>query len=319
MPHTRDIESWSDPMIETVNEAIGILTLGVAGGSPAKPTRPRYQRIVVAYDGSPGAVHALNHARDIAKLHGSRVVVASVYTLPDVNDVGKGISWYSTYVDEYSRVQNKIRASAEKAVDDLKAAKIDAGSVIEAGGAAREIAKIATKHEADLIVTGATRRGPMGRLFLGSTPTEILERSTCSVLIARTPPRSPHILVATDGSHVSYRAVAHALRRASETQAELTVQHVINYPEVPEDVPTDGFLQAVMAHIKLPAAPPKVRYVLDAGDPATRILERAKAEDCGLIVLGAHGKGMVERALVGSVSRRVVRETDASVLVVKAP
>lgn len=37
MPSPRDEESWSDPMIETVNEAVGILTLGATRSSPVPP------------------------------------------------------------------------------------------------------------------------------------------------------------------------------------------------------------------------------------------------------------------------------------------
>lgn len=123
-----------------------------------------------------------------------------------------------------------------------------------------------------------------------------------------------------DGSPGAFHALDHARGaaslhdsplRASETQAQLAVQHAINYPEVPEDAPTDGFLQGVKTHLKRPASSPRVRYPLDARDPATRILERAKTDASGLTVLGAHGKGMVERLVAGSFSRRVARETEA--------
>ncbi len=37
----------------------------------------------------------------------------------------------------------------------------------------------------DLVVVGAHRRGPWGRLFLGSTSEQVVSRAPCAVLIAR--------------------------------------------------------------------------------------------------------------------------------------
>ena len=53
------------------------------------------------------------------------------------------------------------------------------------GNPADEIRKVAETHEADLIVTGATGLGAIGRFFLGSVSTRVVQHATCSVLVVR--------------------------------------------------------------------------------------------------------------------------------------
>lgn len=285
-----------------------------------RPLRPRYARVILAYDGSPGAHLALGFAREFARAHDSRMLVASIFAAPEIASLSAaGLGWYAPYLVEHEAAAHAARQRAEEVARGLESLHIPAETVVGSGSAATEITSIARTHRADIVIAGPSRHGPAARAILGSTVLALADRLPCSLLIARkdTPPR--RILVCTDGSHVSHRAVAHALEIASRFGAEVVVQHVIAYPETPEDVPKEGFIRSVMATMKLPAASPKVRYVLDAGEPATRILARAASEACDLIVVGAHGKGRVERFFIGSVSRKVAIHADASVLIVKPP
>ncbi len=59
----------------------------------------------------------------------------------------------------------------------------------------------------------------------------------------------------------------------------------------------------------------KVKSALRWGSPAQEIVEAAKEEDVDLIFMGARGKGFISRAFLGSVSERVVKLADRSVLV----
>lgn len=308
--------------LDQVNQAVDRLTFGVAAAprtGEAHKHQPRYRRIVVAYDGSEGAQRALDWTKDIARAHGSTVTVVSSFRPPQVATAGAmAYGWYADYAEAYGAAERRARSAAEKGAQLLQALHVEATPIVVEGNAGHHAAKIATDQHADLVVVGATRGGRIHRALLGSTAATLLHRAPCSVLIARGGPRPARIMVATDGSRVGYRAVAHALHRASQTSAELTVLHVLDYPtETIDEVPPEGFLKAVAQHLELPAAPPKVSYRLDVGHPATRILMRAAEEDAGLIVLGSHGKEVIDRILVGSTSRRVANESQASVLVVK--
>ncbi len=58
-----------------------------------------------------------------------------------------------------------------------------------------------------------------------------------------------------------------------------------------------------------------VRKILKVGNPAVTIAETAKEENVSLIYIGGHGKGFVDRFLLGSVSEKVLRLSDRPVLV----
>lgn len=64
------------------------------------------------------------------------------------------------------------------------------------------------------------------------------------------------------------------------------------------------------------AAGINVKAICAIGEADVRIAELADEETCDLIVMGAKGHSFVERALMGSVTRRVIGQTPCDVLVV---
>jgi nucleotide-binding universal stress UspA family protein len=59
--------------------------------------------------------------------------------------------------------------------------------------------------------------------------------------------------------------------------------------------------------------------VVKIGNPVDEILRLANKEDFDLVVMGAHGQGILEDTMIGSVSRRVLRRCIKPVLVVRLP
>ncbi|MGQ9474656.1 MAG: universal stress protein [Actinomycetota bacterium] len=57
------------------------------------------------------------------------------------------------------------------------------------------------------------------------------------------------------------------------------------------------------------------RTIPKVGDPAQTIVETAKGENVSLIYMGGHGKGFINRFLLGSVTEKVLRLSDRPVLV----
>ena len=55
------------------------------------------------------------------------------------------------------------------------------------------------------------------------------------------------------------------------------------------------------------------------GNPVDEILWEAKASDFDMVVMGAHGHGVLANAMMGSTSRRVLRRYKKPVLVVPLP
>ena len=63
---------------------------------------------------------------------------------------------------------------------------------------------------------------------------------------------------------------------------------------------------------------PSVLEFLEAGNPSDEIVKAAKAWPADLIIVGSHGRGGVERVLLGSVAEAVVRHAHCPVLVVRS-
>jgi len=57
-----------------------------------------------------------------------------------------------------------------------------------------------------------------------------------------------------------------------------------------------------------------VRQVVVQGKPSAEIVRFAEDEKVDLIVLGTHGKGMLDHALFGSTTERVIRRAPCPVL-----
>jgi nucleotide-binding universal stress UspA family protein len=61
----------------------------------------------------------------------------------------------------------------------------------------------------------------------------------------------------------------------------------------------------------------EVSFLVWTGDPGDMIVEAAEAEHADMVLVGSHGRGVVGRFLLGSVSEHVVRHAPCPVLVVR--
>jgi nucleotide-binding universal stress UspA family protein len=137
------------------------------------------------------------------------------------------------------------------------------------------------------------------------------------------------ILVPTDGSEATERAVREAVDLAAAHDATIHALYVLNtasFASIPTESSVDGVsemleregdvaLDAVEA-IAQEHGVPVERVQLD-GSPAREIIRYADRSDVDLIVMGTHGRGGIDRLLLGSVAERVVRSSTVPVLTVR--
>jgi len=152
-----------------------------------------------------------------------------------------------------------------------------------------------------------------------------------------TPPARPlKILVATDGSPCSDRAVQSVAMRPWPANSQIEVVSVVHarMPSFP-----DPQLMIEAAHIEAleadrQRAPGRVQRaerclagtsgvsvttaILER-NPAVAILEEAERLDADLLVVGSHGYGPVRRGILGSVSQAVALHASCSVEIVRCP
>ncbi|MDY7082181.1 MAG: universal stress protein [Halobacteria archaeon] len=138
-----------------------------------------------------------------------------------------------------------------------------------------------------------------------------------------------NILVPTDGSEGTVRAVEHAIDIAKKYDATMHVLYVVNtstYSTLPSDASWQSIMEALEEEGKTATREVQnkaeeanidvVRNVVD-GVPHRRILEYADDNNIDLIVMGTHGKTGLDRLLLGSVTEKVVRSSEIPVLTVR--
>lgn len=93
-------------------------------------------------------------------------------------------------------------------------------------------------------------------------------------------------------------------------------QSALNLDESEEIRADRAYLEQVRARFE--NSDIEVAVILEAGDPATRLVALAEAEECDLIAMATHRHGMVQDVLRGSVAYAVRHRTKIPVLLVPA-
>jgi nucleotide-binding universal stress UspA family protein len=133
------------------------------------------------------------------------------------------------------------------------------------------------------------------------------------------------ILVALDGSPDADAALKHAVTLARDQNARLTLLTVAPPVATPvgagASAPPDLIdIHGAILREATDALPDDVGVTtrLERGDAAETILRVAREDGQNLIVMGSHGHSRIHRALLGSVSERVLRASVVPVLLMRA-
>lgn len=137
------------------------------------------------------------------------------------------------------------------------------------------------------------------------------------------------ILVPTDGSGYSRRALITAIQIARQFDSEIELLHVVNSMDIvygsqtilgrsytyanPEQI-SGQVLDATM--VGLDAANIVITTKTITGSPADAIIDELR-HNFYLVVMGSKGHSPLGGALIGSVTQRVVGEANCPVLIVK--
>lgn len=134
------------------------------------------------------------------------------------------------------------------------------------------------------------------------------------------------ILVAVDTSESSKNALHQAFKLANEEKCWITVTAVV--PPYEGEIEILGVkdmraalrkpCEDALAEVEKTAKTERmlVKTVCEEGEVHERIVDLADAENCDVIVMGRRGLRQIERALIGSVTARVIGHTQRDVLVV---
>jgi nucleotide-binding universal stress UspA family protein len=141
-----------------------------------------FNKIVVAYDDSPGARRALQIGADLAQRPGAELVAVAVEAHLPHYGATVGEVEEERAVEEQA-CQRWLRAA--EAYADERGVKLR--TAIVAGHPAEKLVQAAQEHGADLLILGHSGHSAIWGRFLGSTVEKVSRHATCSVLIAAPP------------------------------------------------------------------------------------------------------------------------------------
>lgn len=285
--------------------------------------------VLAATDFSPPARHAAERAALLAHETGAALLL--MHVLP-----GGAMQELRLWLGSGHATEQQLQADARRQLAawqaQLQASRpVGVRTVIATGAVGDEIGREADAQGVALLVLGARGAGLLRRLVLGSTSERLLCRTGRPMLVVRQSPRGPYrrVLVALDFSPWSAQAIAQARRVAP--QARLLLLHAYQVP-FEEKLHFAGVDAATVDHYRAHArtdatqrlhalaaacglAPGDWEPFIVEGEASLHIVELEQQEDCDLVVLGKHGRSAAEDLLLGSVSRRVLVEGRADVLV----
>ncbi len=278
----------------------------------------KYNRILVAVDGSESSLHALSEAFKLSTTWVT-VVAVSPFFEGDLRLLG------------VPKSEKLIREPCDKALAQAQELADQAGVLIrpvcERGIPDECIVKLAEMGSRDLIVMGARGHNLLENLLVGSVSRRVIGFTSKDILVV--PIKGvvgwEKILLATDGSMRSRMAADRALELAQIYGSELLVVSVQDFPAAIRGVAPKERLELLKIcedHVaevleRAEALQIKAEGIILEGAAYAAIADLAQEYQANLIVMGSHGKTGLSRLLMGRVTERVIGYAPCPVLVVK--
>jgi nucleotide-binding universal stress UspA family protein len=286
----------------------------------------RIKKILCPVDFFPASVAAVKYAAGLAENYG-----AAIHLLHVVAPVA--VSQYDFQIDTTEILKSMETVSKhemKKLVARVRSAGVDAEAEVQIGDVYDEITRAIEIMKPDLVVMGTHGRRGVERFFMGSTAEKLLRHSPVPMITisaagkkASSPrPRFRRILVTIDFSGGTPDALDYAFSAAQENESQVTLLHVVHdfSAEVPGKF-TNSVIDGVRKQLDdlVPAATRKrcdIVTRVEAGEPHQVILKMVEDLKIDLLVMNIHGKGVLDRALVGSTAERVVRAASCPVMLI---
>jgi nucleotide-binding universal stress UspA family protein len=267
--------------------------------------------IVVGYDGSPGADHALRWAVAEGKLRHVPVRVVHV------------VEWPVTALPEETGWLSEDQMLAAKAGLEV--------AIMRAGGSADEVSVVEgsivgtlceASHGASMMVLGARGGGGFSGLLIGSIVLSVAVHASCSVVVVRGGHRDRSarlpVVVGVDDSASGRLAARFAFSEAQlrgcgvvAVRAWRPGAHPVGGLETAERL---ALREALMeSRQAFPGVPVTLRLVVDR--PAKTLIDAS--EKAQLVVAGARGTGGFRGLLLGSVGQQLLHHAHCPVAVVR--
>ena len=290
-------------------------------------------QLLVTLDGSEFGEHALPFAKSIAEKTGASVNLSHVSCCDAPTDLlqntpfqYEGVSMEAYEEKHAEERRGYLGGLADALQADLPGQKVDS-SLLE-GYVTEALERQAKEIDAKLVIMTTHGRTGVSRAWLGSVADSLVRNSSFPLLIIRpledgkTFPstRFEHVLVPLDGSAVGEKILEPTVELGKAMGSRFTLLHVVA-PHVSvgarvSPLPAghlrqrlekaEAYLSGVQERLKGDGIEAEVMLESHFA-PARAILNTADAQNADLIAIATHGYTGVKRAILGSVTDKVLR------------
>lgn len=202
--------------------------------------------------------------------------------------------------------------------------------LVRSGRAPVALCRAASELDAGLMVIGGKHHTMPGEWFGRSTAMHLARTADVPVLVTGSGALPRRVLAAVDASAAASVTLEAAQQWAALCGADLRVLSVVELLPVNAEMPfgqTDpgfysGYYESAKTVVERDIWPlvtrPDAEKRLRFGRTLETIVHETQEWPADLLVVGTHGRGWVERALLGSVAERLLHLLPASLLVVPA-
>jgi nucleotide-binding universal stress UspA family protein len=139
-----------------------------------------FKTILCGTDFTERSYTALEYALSLAKLAGSRLIVAHFVHVPS-GEMYNDAEWPSTFED--------ARTRAKQMLTELHASRLQSYPntelIVEIGTPAELMIQLAGEQRVDVIVTATHGRSELADLIMGSTAEKLIRHAPCPVFVVR--------------------------------------------------------------------------------------------------------------------------------------
>ena len=282
--------------------------------------------IVVGVDDSPASDRALSWAAEQARAqHCGITVLHAMKRLTPTFATDPGL--------EHPTAPGSLRSGGRqvtgRAVRTLRAAGFEGPAHERPVPASAVDALVEASVDAELVVVGARRPGPLGTFLLGSVRRALVGRSHCPVVVVPEP-SSPEegrgVLVAVDDREPGHAALDFAYRQAERRAVNVTVLGCLLTPagvfagaaeldpDDPEAERQHRYLREVTAGFATQTPDVVTRIEVDRGPVDEAVVRASRNHE--LVVLGSRTHSWLSRLLTRDIDRWVVSHAPCPVAVV---
>ncbi len=283
-----------------------------------------FKKILVPLDGSQLSQRALEPAIAMSKQVGAELLLMRTPVVDTLSFAATGSKLAEAHNDALVYLET-IRKSNEQPDLNIQT------QIVE-GDVAGAIVDTALSEQADLIVMSTHGYSGLTRWVLGSVTEKVLRSAPCPVLAVRAARHPQKVLITLDGSPLSDRAIEPGIAVAQSLNATVTLLRAVPRVAINEKIDEherglsrrmqEDLIEEAQDYLHTRSASyastgVAIKSEVRIGLPAETILEYIETYGTDLIGMATHGRTGLKRWVYGSVTAKVLRSVNCSLLVIR--